>query len=717
MKKILLTLLLILIWMPATAQFQNDVLNVRNPQRNWDQRRGTIEEAAISVRPKGIYAEVGVYLTFSDAGAGFNVGEDLEVEFLFTLPEEAIITDSWLWVGDEIVKAQLLDRWTASEIYEGIVNRRQDPSLLIKHGQGNYELRVYPMDGGSSRRVKLTYLLPMRWTEDRVHIPLPFHWLETSQTPIETLFMLAWPDETWTNPYMSEDPEIPVQHFVDSEFGEYDRIDIHAGDLAGLNSLSYDAPLNDGVFVSSLGNTNEGYFQMAYLPSAFSGEESDVKRVALLIDYDATKTLLTSTEILATAKNALQAQLKPTDLFNVLFSQFATGGVTEQWLPATPAVIDSVFLELNTNVLALYTNLPSLLADGISFIDENGGDGSLLVVSSSDALSSSDAANQLIGDLRALKDPLPTMLFADIANTGLTTVDINATVYEGNSYLYTNLARLSGGFFNTIRSGQGYAEILTEFLSGSMGAVQAFDLYSTLENGFTYARFSSNSGFDAVPLNTAVTQVGKYVGDFPFVIEASGIYEGSPFSNRQTYSSEEVVAADSSIIPFWTGNQIEALERGQQDDQAIAEIINYSLQTRVISLYTAFLALEPGINDQQPCGAECEDETDIIPTDVEGEIPEDVEVTLAAYPNPFSSRATIQITFPEVVDLRDATFQVFNAMGQLVKTLQPASSTGRVIEVIWDGTTEAGVPAANGIYFFVMTTPSGRRTLKLVLIR
>lgn len=718
MKRLLLTFFLLLLCWPATAQYQYDFLQVLNPQRNWDARGGTIEEAAISVRPKGIYAEVGVFLTFSDRGAGFNTNEQLEVEFFFTLPEEAIVSDSWLWVGDEIVRAQMIDRWTASEIYEGIVNRRQDPSLLIKHDSERYELRVYPMQGGNSRKVKLTYLIPMRWTVDRVHVPLPFHWLDTSVNPVETLFMLAWPDDTWQNPYISEDPGIPVQHFIDDEFGEYDRIDIHHSDLRGLESLSYDAPLTeDGIFVSHLDNPEDGYYQLAYLPAAFTNSDQMAKKVAVLFDYDATKTLVSSTEMLNTARETMKAELKPTDLFNVLYSQAEIRRASDVWMEATPARIDSVFDQLASNVLASYTNLPALLADGLTFIEENDNGGSLLVISSSDALSNADVANQLIGDLNSLRDPLPTLLVLDIANTGVVFANINSRVYQGNAYLYTNLARLSSGQFLTIRSEQSLSALMAELLSGAAGSIQAFDLYATLEGGFTYGRFTSAGGFDIVPISKGILQVGKYIGDFPFVVEASGIHDSAPFSNRLTIAGDEALQSDSTVIAYWTGRQIDALERGPQDDQTIAEIIDYSLRARVMSRYTAFLALEPGINEQEPCGQECEDESQVLPIDIEDETPAGTDVTLEAYPNPFSSRATIKITLPEAIDLSEATFQVFNAMGQLVKSLEPSSTTGRVIELEWDGRSEAGVPVSNGVYFFVMTSPLGRHTIQLVIVR
>lgn len=715
MKKIAFALLLLGYWIPAQAQVSENALHVLNPQRTWDVRGGTIEEAAISVRPKGVYAEVGVYLTFSARGAGFAAGEVLEVEFFFSVPDGVAVTDSWLWVGDEIVRAQLIDRWTATETYEGIVNRQRDPSLLIKHDQNNYELRVYPMAGNSSRRVKLTYLVPMQWNADRVHAQLPFDWLQLSANPLETLNLLTWPNQTWQNAYVTEDPDIPVQHFEDEDFGAYDRIDISGDKIDKLGSLSFDAPLKDGLFVSTFDTEEDDYYQLAYLPAAFSDQEAAQKKVVMLFDYDATHTTLSGTELLEAARRVMKTSLKSTDQFNVLLSQVETRRASDEWLPATSEVIDSVFTALTADALASYSNLPSLIANGISFLDDHGGAGSLVLISSSDAFSNADVANRLIADLEAIRDPIPPMLIADVANNGLSAVDINSRFYEGNGYLYTNLARMTGGQFSSIRTEISYEVMLSALLAGAIGSVQAFDLHTTLSNGFTYARFSSPATTDAIPLNRAVTQIGKYFGDVPFTVQASGILQGEPFSNTQVHDAENLVDVDSTLRAYWTGRQISTLEQSAPDDLTIAEIISYSLDTRVMSLYTAFLALEPGINNQEPCGDECEDETQVLTS--EDEVPADHTVYLEAYPNPFSERVLIKITLPAPVDLEQTTFQIFNTMGQVVKTLKPVSVSGRIVEVEWDGTTEAGMPASSGVYFFVMVSPHGRHTLKLVLVR
>ena len=142
-------------------------LNVRNP-RSWTSMQGTIEEAVISIKPKGIYMEIGLYLTFSARGWNHSPNDSLEVEFYFDLPENSIVSDSWLWIDDEIIRGEIMDKWTASQIYENIVRRRRDPSILYKRYGDSYELRIYPMLASESRKVKITYLVPTQWSATNV---------------------------------------------------------------------------------------------------------------------------------------------------------------------------------------------------------------------------------------------------------------------------------------------------------------------------------------------------------------------------------------------------------------------------------------------------------------------------------------------------------------------------------------------------------------------
>ena len=714
MKKAILLVCLSCLPIIAFAQNAATYLNVANPRNPGLIRQGTIEEATFSVRPKGIYTEVGVYMTFSARGAQFFNGEQLEVYFNFTLPEGAAITDSWLWVGEDIIKAILIERQTATDIYEGIVNAQRDPSLLVKHSEGVYELRVFPMFAGESRRVKITYVVPTIWLQDQTITTLPFDWLDTSLNPLAEADILAWPGNGWEGPELTDAPELVFTDENDAEFGRFHRVVLDRELQQSLHSVAFDSPMENGMYMSTFSSGNGGWYQVAYMPSE-TLERSGQRRVMLLIDQDAAKTTLSTQTLIQRAQEALKNTLTAEDSFNVIVSQLDVDPVSEEWLPAEPDVIDTVFGEILANTSTLYSNLPALLASGLSFIGNQQNDGEIILVSSADGLGDTGVADQLVADLQTVTDPIPPIHIADVANRNVVVTTNEAGFSEGNSYFYSQLSRRTGGTYLNVRSGQGYDTMLRDLLSNLGGAIQEPAMFTTSSSGFTFGQFSSLDGVDAAPVSRAITEVGNYLGNAPFSVETTGIYQGESFTNKVTLSSSDIFDGDESMKAFWTGLQVQKLERLEPTEDLIAEIREYSYDARVLSLYTAYLALEPGVNGTEVCDT-CRDETEVVNTSVEEAVPEGVEIKVEAFPNPFQDRVVIRISFPEPTSLHDHSFAIYNVMGQRVKHFDVGADVVQTLDLEWDGTNDAGEPVASGMYLFVMTSPSGRYVVKVIKV-
>ncbi len=132
-------------FLPLNAQNVNSIIN---PQVWWgaEDYPGTIEDALITIDPQGAYMEIGLYLTLSDDYHYNSAYDSLEIAIDFNLPKGAIVIDSWLWMLDDttIVKADLYEIWKATQIYEDIVDRQKDPSILYQKENGNYQIRIYP---------------------------------------------------------------------------------------------------------------------------------------------------------------------------------------------------------------------------------------------------------------------------------------------------------------------------------------------------------------------------------------------------------------------------------------------------------------------------------------------------------------------------------------------------------------------------------------------
>jgi len=206
MKKILISSYFLLLIIELSGQFS---LRVGDPRNSWYTYPGSIEEAVLTVEPKGIFMEYGLYLTFSSEGTPWtDVADTLEVILDFALPQEADIFDSWLWFGEDTVRAELMDKWTASLIYESIVNRRRDPSIPTKQSSTQYELRVFPMAGNETRKVKISYLMPTSWTKQVVSADLPLGIFTENNTYPEYFRVVAQIDSIWSNPRIVQDGDL-----------------------------------------------------------------------------------------------------------------------------------------------------------------------------------------------------------------------------------------------------------------------------------------------------------------------------------------------------------------------------------------------------------------------------------------------------------------------------------------------------------------------------
>jgi hypothetical protein len=110
--------------------------------------------------------------------------------------------------------------------------------------------------------------------------------------------------------------------------------------------------------------------------------------------------------------------------------------------------------------------------------------------------------------------------------------------------------------------------------------------------------------------------------------------------------------------------------------------------------------------------------------------PEAVVVTAAAgkypvtyrleqnYPNPFNGATTIQYDIPDVKTTETkVAIQIFNVLGQKVKTLINTPHDPGQYKVTWNGTDESGNQVSSGIYFYRLITKNHLTTKKMIYVK
>jgi hypothetical protein len=84
------------------------------------------------------------------------------------------------------------------------------------------------------------------------------------------------------------------------------------------------------------------------------------------------------------------------------------------------------------------------------------------------------------------------------------------------------------------------------------------------------------------------------------------------------------------------------------------------------------------------------------------------------YPNPFNPNTMIRFSLPQDCWVK---LEVYNLLGQKVKTLVDQMLKAGTKEAVWDGKNQAGVEVSSGIYFYKIQTKDLTDIKKMVLVK
>ena len=84
------------------------------------------------------------------------------------------------------------------------------------------------------------------------------------------------------------------------------------------------------------------------------------------------------------------------------------------------------------------------------------------------------------------------------------------------------------------------------------------------------------------------------------------------------------------------------------------------------------------------------------------------------YPNPFNPSTTIEF---ELVKPARAIVRVYNALGEVVRTLVDRQLAVGTHRVVWDGRNDHGREVASGVYLYRLTAGGVTQEKKMVLVR
>jgi hypothetical protein len=167
------------------------------------------------------------------------------------------------------------------------------------------------------------------------------------------------------------------------------------------------------------------------------------------------------------------------------------------------------------------------------------------------------------------------------------------------------------------------------------------------------------------------------------------------------YADEDLMAGDSGIgdesllkMYRWdeTGNTWQYI--GGLVDTARNEV---TAEITGLGTYALFTTKSPVGVDDEP----------------ESELPYRFELS-QNYPNPFNPTTTIEFSVPRRVQV---TIEIFNVLGQRVRTLVNESKSAGSYRVEWNGTDNTGSSASSGMYLYRFQAGDVVQTKKMLLIK
>jgi hypothetical protein len=706
-----------------SAQYAS--LWMSNPRGGTSSFQGTVEEAVAYCEISGSHLKTDLYLTFSTKASSVVSSDSVELRSYFTLPPQSFITDLWLWIGEDTSIAIIADKFKAQATYNNIVGARKDPALLTKNYGDSYNLSIFPFTLPGKRKIKITYSSPLTIAESAVSVGLPYWFLQASApynaTPF-TVFLKQNPQ--WHSPFVQGNTAFPFTPVNDAVFGNVLRCDIARDSVTKAQQLSLIVTSARSVisrYAEKYQTGSSGTYRFVVEPFQSLGINPG-KNVLLLVDFDSSNisAKFSKALLMDQLRKSIAAKFSSKDSFNIIFTarqhmkQLRPG-----WIPVDSASIADAFASVPDLSTILDTvDLAGLLTAGFSYAKEHPATSGIILVASSDQYTSLTAANALVDSM--VKIAPPKARFFSIDNNDSAKYYYGPSYYYyGNSYLYSQLiAKFSGSSYR-VSNEYSYEYSSIPYYTGSIlealrWQIEYFGLTVYLKDGYTYQNYYSLGKSANVTQKTAVSQSGKFIGTFPMNIEITGFYEGQLYTNKIVLQDSDFVAADSNLNKVWANQMLNSFTSSYytRNEQAV----NLSVQNRILTYWTAFLALEKG---QKLCDTCFAWSGGVVVTDVkqQSSTPTSFEV-LRAYPNPFNPQTTLRVRLPEKFEPSEASLKIYNILGQIVRSFDlNGLSPQQEADIVWNGRDQNGATVSSGVYLAVLTAAQKRYTVKLLLMK
>jgi tetratricopeptide (TPR) repeat protein len=512
----------------------------------------------------------------------------LEGVFNFPLPADASIANFGMWIGGELVEADVVEKQRAREIYETILREKRDPGLLEWSGGNLFKARVYPIFPHSEKRVTITYtqVLPRVGNKVRYSYALnsemlrsnPLRELELdvrihSSAPIAKVTCPSHPARIDSTEH-SGHVEFTAEEYVPKADFSVD--------------FTVEASDNNLVIVPHR-RGDDGYLLALFTPGGDAAEERPVipdgEPLELVLVVDTSGSMRKDArQRQAALVEALLSSLGSQDKFQVLACDVHCRRLFEGSAEATDERIEAVLTWLANTVSLGWTDLEMALKAAL----DGAPDGAHLIYIGDGITTAGE------GDAAAVAARFDALYGSRTVTCHAIAV---ASTYE--DLVLRRIASLGGGSVRVVNelneAGRVASELLTEVTVESLRNLTI--RFEGLETAATYPRILPN-----LPTGRQQVILGRYQPsgkDSKVVAIIQGTLDGKKVSVRQSVELPEGDAGNSFIPRLWARQYLDDLISEGRNSGVRDQIIALSEEYRIMTPYTSFLVLESDADRQR----------------------------------------------------------------------------------------------------------------------
>lgn len=679
-----------------------------------------IDEATLVVHPRGNFVEMNLYMTVSYNFDSWFFKNYNELEFLwqFSLPEEAIMHEFWLWSGDSIMSAQVLDKWTAELLFNDVSSPVRNPGLLTqsqpnRDGLVNYDLKLFPMKRNEKKRFKIQYLLPARPTAESIRVWLPTTQIIPEKGPgIDSLKIIYYYD---SNP---AEPGIVGTKVISKKQSSAHSLWLLTIPLEynQFVEMTLPSPIKNEFYFSTFEQNGEHFYHLATYPPEVP-KSAQPRHILVLIDFNRFNTSgLNGELLLSSLKETIQKALSDADSINIFVAYDNIIRGADGWVGCTDASVDALFARVMKRTFPSYSSFQPLIIKAADFINSQADSAEVLMFSNTNEISlSTDDKDQLADEIIAMFKPGTKLHFIDLENRSSLRRNYDKGYYETQlQSFYAKMSYATAGNLYFLRY-YSIRSLLNAFFYEKISHFESVEVQLRFQEGYAHSKhlLALNEGY--YPLHFPIMEVGKFDGTFPIDVTILGKIRMTKVVRHFTISEADVTPGTSQIATSWYGDHIRSLLRYSYSPLTVNDIINLSIDQKILTPYSGFLIYNP--DELHGFCLDCKDESDLTPVLENENAMDSTKFEFTAFPNPFNSDVSISLRLPQDADVSEMRLAIFNTLGQKVRQINLTKYNDSKRIVHWNGQNENGQMVTSGVYFAVLRGKQIKKTLKLVFIR